>query len=163
MSVSLSTCNAVARRRISSSERASSRGLTQIDLTGVLMASGSPLRSVIMPRCATNGSTRRVRASPCPCRKSRSINTSVSSFHSTAVAASSIAPRTAHRRHPLLCLTDVGLLMTHHHNARPVRPLHGQLLHGTTFNTSLSAEGTLFNQQLAPLHLQLVVNVALLL
>ena len=43
-------------------------GSIQIDLTGVLMASGRPFRSRIMPRCASIGIRRRCRASPCRIR-----------------------------------------------------------------------------------------------
>ena len=47
---------------------ASSCGLTQTESTGVLTASGSPLRSVMLPRCATIAATREKRASPCCAR-----------------------------------------------------------------------------------------------
>ena len=42
-----------------SGERSRSCGLTQIEATGVDTASGSPLRSVIMPREVLIGSSRR--------------------------------------------------------------------------------------------------------
>ena len=43
----------------------SSCGLAQIDSTGELTASGSPLRSVIIPREVAIGISRRKRAAPC--------------------------------------------------------------------------------------------------
>jgi len=47
----------------------SSWGLTHTLSTGVLMASGSPVRSVIAPRCAAIFTTRIERSSPCFARK----------------------------------------------------------------------------------------------
>jgi len=44
-------------------------GSSHADTTGVLTASGSPLRSKMIPRLAGNVSARSERASPCPCKK----------------------------------------------------------------------------------------------
>lgn len=51
--------SALASSGMRSGLRNSSCGLTQIDSTGVDTASGSPLRSVIMPREVAIGSSRR--------------------------------------------------------------------------------------------------------
>ncbi|MCY1436370.1 hypothetical protein D9M71_524920 [compost metagenome] len=51
--------SAVASSGMRSGERISSCGLTQIEATGVDTATGSPLRSVIMPREVLIGSSRR--------------------------------------------------------------------------------------------------------
>ncbi len=64
-----SSFNADASRGSCSAESASSLGLTQMESTGVLTASGSPYRSVTVPRCAVICTTREKRASPSFARK----------------------------------------------------------------------------------------------
>ncbi|MCW0380511.1 hypothetical protein NB697_003357 [Xanthomonas sacchari] len=59
VSSSTGSSSACASCGMRSGLRSSSCGLTQIDSTGVDTASGSPLRSVIMPREVAIGSSRR--------------------------------------------------------------------------------------------------------
>ena len=72
MSICESTPSARASCGTLSTAGANCFGFAQIESTGVLMASGSPLRSVIVPRCAEIFSVRRWRVSACWLRKSLS-------------------------------------------------------------------------------------------
>ena len=58
---------------IFSGNSSNSPGCTHTESTGVLTASGSPLRSVITPRVDAIVTSRKKRAFPCPCRKSVSM------------------------------------------------------------------------------------------
>ena len=89
MSICESTPSVRASLGILSTAGANCLGLTQIESTGVLMARGSPLRSVIVPRWAEIFSVRRWRVSACLFRKSLS-----STCKYTARATSDVA-RTA--------------------------------------------------------------------
>ena len=68
------------------------------DFTGVEIASASPKRSTMRPRCAGTSISREKRAAPCPCRKSLSTHCRYSERTSSTTNSAASAPNSSSAR-----------------------------------------------------------------
>src|SRR5690606_33842944 len=155
-------CSASASRGQSAGLPSTSLGFSQSESTGVLIASGSPLRSMMLPRCAASTSVRTVRASPCRCRTSLSSTCRCRTFHTVTETRANIAMKTKPSLHSAaLPLARVSFLATFdHHHFVQIRRHHLQLGDRPVLDPSLRHQTALLQQQTAPFNLQ---EVALLL
>src|SRR5690606_11199894 len=120
------------------------------EATGVDTASGSPWRSVMVPRCAGISTTCTCRAWPWPCRKSlRSTCRSKARASISAAPARKIAV-TNTLRHCRLSALSVGIFA--HHDARLAHQGHVQFLSRHLLDAGVRRPGALLELQLSPFH-----------